>query len=259
MKRSDLICENSEIDYDIGEASVHTYFSHGTKYTETLIPRNCGYERPGRYYTIYDGEGDVKKCAADILSSLISCRRALVSGLGNKNVCSDSLGAKALKYIPATAHLSEHSEFKELDMREVFVLETGVTGKTGIESSERIACMAAFTKAEAVIVIDSLACSETERLCSTIQITDTGIAPGSGVGNDRKALNSDSCGVPVIAVGVPTVIDLDSIRGGSGSGLMVTPRNIDSVTERFAYIIGTAVSSALNPTLTEEEIRSLII
>lgn len=92
---------------------------------------------------------------------------------------------------------------------------------------------------------------------TTVQITDSGIAPGSGVGGSRRPLNKEIMGSKVIAVGVPTVIDLDTVTDAVSSPMMVTPRDIDGVIERFSEIIAMGVNSALNPTLTKEEIEML--
>lgn len=260
MKRTDLICESAEINSGAGTASVHDGELYGTPYTETVVSEQSGNIAPGRYITLFTEKGDIRRSLTSFLKQFIPPGSVLVAGLGNENICSDSLGTRALRFIPATAHLSGHPEFSELGMRSVWVIEAGVTGKTGMESSSRIACTAGYVGAGAVIAIDSLACAEINRLCTTIQLTDTGIAPGSGVGNDRRALNRQTAGVPVIAIGVPTVIDLDSVTGDStGSGLMVSPRNIDLLVSEFAEIIGISVSRALNPGLSEKEIRSLIL
>ena len=263
MGRTDLVFECGIMNELTENNSVHNFEMYGTHYININADKDTSEKygiKTGRYITVFTDKGDVKRCLASLLQEFIPGGNVLVAGLGNENICSDSLGVKSLSYIPATAHLAEHREFSELGLRKVCVTEAGVTGKTGIESSERIRCLAELAGAEAVIAIDSLACNDRERLCRTVQITDTGISPGSGVGNDRKALNEDSAGVPVIAIGVPTVIDLSSITGSSDKhGLMVTPRSIDIYTDRLAGIIGGAVSSALNPSLTGEELSSLIL
>lgn len=260
MRRTDLIYEMAEINGFTKEADVHGREMYGTMYSEVNVTKPTDGVAAGRYITLFTEKGNIRGCLTELLRSFIPDGSVLVTGLGNENICSDSLGVKSLRYIPATAHLSGHRDFYELGMRKVYVLEAGVTGKTGIESSGRVACIAEYVEAEAVIAIDSLACADISRLCTTIQLTDTGISPGSGVGNDRKALNADSVGVPVIAIGVPTVIDLDSItESDTHNGLMVTPRNIDILSEKFAETIGISVSRALNPALSEEELRSLIL
>lgn len=260
MRRTDLIFEVSQINGTAKDTTVHRGEAYGTRYIETEITEPIEGVSEGKYVTVFTGSGNVRECLTGLLRSFIPDGSVLAAGLGNEHIGSDSLGVRALKYIPATAHLCRHPEFSDLGMRSVFVLETGVTGKTGIESSVRIACIARYVGVSAVIAIDSLACADIERLCTTIQITDTGISPGSGVGNDRRALNRDTVGVPVIAIGVPTVIDLDALTDSDKhSGLMVTPRNVDILAERFAEDIGIAVSRALNPTLSEAELRSLLL
>ena len=260
MKRTDLIFETAEMKGSTENGSVHGGKMYGTRFSEVNISTAADGLTPGRYITLFTGKGDIRACLTSFISSFLPEGSILIAGLGNENICSDSLGVKALKYIPATAHLAGHKDFRELGLRKVYVLEAGVTGKTGIESSGRVSCIAEYVGAAAVIAIDSLACADIGRLCTTVQITDTGISPGSGVGNDRKALNSETVGVPVIAIGVPTVIDLESItESGSHSGLMVTPRNIDILSDRLAETIGISVSRALNPALSEAELRSLIL
>lgn len=263
MKRSDLICESGIIESEAYGADVHCGELYGTRFTDISVSEDAAREfglKQGRYVTVFTDRGDVGRCVADILKEFIPDGSALVTGLGNPQVCSDSLGVKALAHIPATAHLSGHGDFQSLGLRAVSVLEAGVTGRTGVESSFRTVCTARCIGAQSIVAVDSLACSDISRLCSTVQITDTGISPGSGVGNDRAALDAESAGMPVTAIGVPTVIDLDSISDAADAkGLMVTPRNIDALTERFARIIGNAVSLALNPALSVEELNSLII
>ena len=258
MKRSDLICENGVINDKSKVVFVHNFKCHRTECTETIIDKNISEQlkKPaGKYVTIYCDNGNYSDCFFSILSDFIEPGKVLVAGLGNERICSDSLGAKALRYIPATAHLSHRDEFRELEMREVFVIGTSVAGKTGLESAEQIKCIAENVNAEQIIVIDSLACSDVDRLCRTIQITDTGIAPGAGVGNSRKELNQHITGRKVVAIGVPTVIDY----GNEDCTLMVTPRNIDVLIDEFAKTIGYGISRALNPTLSFEEINALII
>ncbi len=255
MKRSDLICENGVINDKKSDRFVHNFILHRTMCTEFIVDKDLSDatgKPEGRYITLFCDDGDYGECFREIISDFISEGNALVVGLGNERICSDSLGAKSLKYIPATAHLSEHPEFAELGIRKVSVIEPGVTGKTGIESAEQVKCIAEKVNADFIIAIDCLACSETERLCRTIQITDSGICPGSGVGNSRKELSCFTTGRKVIVVGVPTVIDYED-------GLMVTPRIIDVIIDDFSKIIGKGISCALNPTLSEEELLSLTI
>ncbi len=259
MKRSDLICENGVINDNLKADFVHEYKVCGTKCSEITIGRE--HERilgkaPGRYFTLFSEETDCTEAVFRVLSELIPREgSALVVGLGNERISADSLGAKCLRFVPATAHLAVHEDFTALGMRKVYALETGVTGQTGIESARQVRLVAEGVDAAFVIAIDSLACSESERLCKTVQITDAGIEPGAGVGNSREAMNEKTIGRKVFAVGVPTVIDYDA----GGATLMVTPRNIDRITDRCARLLGSAVSRALNPSLSEEELSALIL
>lgn len=258
MKRSDLICENGVINDKKESFFVHKFIYNRTLCEEIIIDEKASEKlgKPvGRYVTIYCDEGDYRECFRKIIADFICGGIVLVAGLGNDKICSDSLGVKTLRFIPATAHLSSLNAFSELNLREIFVIETGVTGKTGIESAEQIKCIAEKKDVDFIIVIDSLACSDTRRLCRTIQITDTGISPGAGVGNQRKELNENTTGKKVIAVGVPTVIDFES----ETENLMVTPRNIDILVDEFAEIIGYGISSALNPSLSRSEINALLL
>ena len=132
---------------------------------------------------------------------------ALVVGLGNWNATPDSLGPKVLENLMVTRHLLELSppELRQ-GLRPVAALAPGVLGLTGIETGEIIMGVVSRIGAKAVICIDALASRSVDRLCSTIQISDTGINPGAGVGNRRLAINRETLGIPVIALGVPTVV-----------------------------------------------------
>lgn len=133
----------------------------------------------------------------------------LVVGLGNPEITPDSLGPKTSSRVLATRHISgEIARSTGLDrLRPVAVMATGVTGQTGIETGEYILSIVKRIKPNAVVVIDALASRRLERLGCTLQISDTGISPGAGVGNHRTKINKETIGVPVIAIGVPTVVD----------------------------------------------------
>lgn len=153
-------------------------------------------------------------------------------------------------------------------------LRPGVLGTTGIEAAEAVLSLTERLQPAAVIAVDALASRRTERVCAALQLSDSGIVPGSGVGNHRAALNRDTLGVPVIAVGVPTVVDaatlaadlleaagigdIDPERLRSGQqGLMVTPRDIDLQVRELGKVIGYAINWALQD-LEIEEINALL-
>ena len=154
----------------------------------------------------------------------------------------------------------------------------GVLGTTGIETAESIEGIAERIKPSCVIVIDALAARSTERLGTTVQITDTGVSPGSGVGNKRNRIDKNSIGVPVIAIGVPTVVDAatmaaDALQNAGMSEeeterllrsseenelMMVTPKEIDNVIDRAAALVAMSINSALQPDIPAEDILAIV-
>jgi spore protease len=167
----------------------------------------------GDYITMYCPEMD-SDTEIGVLCNIISKMfpksenaKTLVVGLGNENITPDSLGVRAAGKVLATAHFKKMENFheQELNLSEVYVIQPGVMAQTGLESAQYVKSIADEINPDCLVVIDSLACGERERLGCTIQVTDTGISPGSGVKNERKEFSKDVFGVPVIAVGVPTV------------------------------------------------------
>lgn len=186
----------------------------------------------------------------------------LVVGLGNQSVTPDALGPRAAGLVLATRHIQgEFSRSAGLEnLRPTAVFIPGVLGQTGVESSEMVKGICEIVKPVAVIVIDALAARSVSRLGCTVQICDTGISPGSGVGNNRMALNRDTLGVTVIGLGVPTVVDARTVaveltgrrEAGDevtprGSEMMVTPREIDLIIRRASQLVAMAVNAALQP------------
>lgn len=142
------------------------------------------------------------------LHKLDKSNKTLVVGLGNWNVTPDALGPKVVNKILVTRHFFEaYKKTEDETMANVSAISPGVMGLTGIETGEIIKGIVEKTKPDLVIAVDALASRKMERVSSTIQISDTGISPGSGVGNKRKGLNKEYLGIPVIAIGVPTVVD----------------------------------------------------
>ena len=140
----------------------------------------------------------------------------LVVGLGNLHVTPDALGPKVISYIDITRHLLNYApEFIDKDTRPVSAISPGVLGTTGIETFEIVKGVIDNTSPKLIIVIDALASRSIERISNTIQLADTGISPGNGVGNKRKDLSKDTLGIPVIAVGVPTVVEAATIAADS--------------------------------------------
>ncbi len=196
----------------------------------------------------------------------------LIAGLGNADITPDALGPKTVEAILATRHISkELSQSLGLgELRSVSVISPGVLGKTGIETAEIIKGVVGEVNPSAVIVIDALASRRLSRLGCTVQIADTGITPGSGVGNARNEISKASLGVPVIALGVPTVVDASTLAndllGGeeandvieNGSDMMVTPKEIDTVIAHAADLVALSINCALHPHLSPEVLMALV-
>ena len=176
--------------------------------------------------------------------------------LGNPDITPDAVGPLAAEHILATRHLKDAMPETFQGFRPVAVLRTGVLGTTGVESAALTAAVVGQVKPDAVVAVDALAAREASRLCRSVQITDAGIVPGSGVGNTRFALDRQTLGVPVVAVGVPTVIDARALCPGATSPeeLFVTPRDVDSRVRTAARLVGYAVNMALHDGLTAEDI-----
>lgn len=183
----------------------------------------------------------------------------LVACLGNKAITPDAIGPETANRLIVTRHLKGSLPRDFAAFSSVAVLRTGVLGTTGIESADALKAVCDRIRPDCVIAVDALASAEFPRLCRNIQICDSGISPGSGVGNDRKALNRDTLGVPVIAVGVPTVIDAACLSDDETlSGSFVTPRNIDELVSSTAKLIAYGINLALHPGLTVEDVDLLV-
>ncbi len=185
-------------------------------------------------------------------------KNALVVGLGNTDITPDALGPLACNRVLATRHLSNKLKHDlGLDkLKSVCCLTPNVLGKTGIESYDLIIAAADKIKPDIIIALDALAARDPDRLCRTIQISNSGITAGSGVKNARKPLNKDTVGIPVIAVGIPTVIDANSFFD-SQENMMVTPKEIDLLVEKASEILARAINIFLQPKLDIDIIESL--
>lgn len=184
---------------------------------------------------------------------------ALVVGLGNRAITPDAVGPHAMESVLATRHLQAQDMELFSALRPVCILSPGVLGTTGIEAARMVKAVAADLKPDVVLAVDALACAEPERLCRTIQISDTGITPGSGVGNHREALDRETLGVPVIALGVPTVMDIRTVSDSVKlEGLFVTPRDIDTTVSDFSKLAGYAINLALQPELSIQDLDLLL-
>lgn len=196
----------------------------------------------------------------------------LVVGLGNRSMTPDAIGPLTLEYLLVTRHMVRTLPRQFSSFTPVSAIATDVLGRTGMDASELIRGAVAQVHPAAVIAVDALAARDKDRLCATVQLSNTGLIPGSGVGNHRRAVNAESLGVPVIAVGIPTVIDAHTLCvdlleeagkgdfdvGHRGENLFVTPRDIDQRVRELSRLLGYAVNAALQPNLTEDDITGLL-
>ena len=173
----------------------------------------------------------------------------LFCGLGNRLLSADAVGPAAFDRVIATRHLklSNPEVFDKASLFDVSSVSPGVTAQTGIEACNIIKSVIASEKPDLVIVADALAAKSKERLARTVQISNTGISPGAGMGNYRKELSRQSLGTEVIAIGVPTVIDADRLLKNKNVDMVVTPSDIDTVIDVFSNIISSAINICLHP------------
>lgn len=203
----------------------------------------------------------------------------LVLGLGNRRMTADALGDRVVSGVMVTRHLQEWVSDGGEKLRSVCAMSPGVMGVTGMETAELAMGLVERLKPAAVIVVDALAAMETDHIGTTIQLTDAGIRPGSGVGNHRAGITADVLHVPVVAVGIPMVvysstIVRDALRhilaaesteeeahrmaeqltSGVTGDLVVTPRNIDELVAGLADMLALAINSALQPAYSIDEL-----
>lgn len=215
--------------------------------------------------------GESYECLSAQLAELLPpSGTVLVAGLGNLSITPDALGPKTAAMIPATRHIAGELERATggASLRSCAVMAPGVLGQTGVEAAELIGAVCRSIRPSAVVAVDALASRSLGRLGCTVQISDTGIQPGAGVGNCRPSISRRELGVPVIAVGVPTVVDAATLAadltGGhpddlapEGRSMIVTPREIDLLIDRAARLLALAINHALHPTIDPEELLAL--
>lgn len=230
----------------------------------------------GKYYTLEFKNiqnivdfCDIEKAIFKALDNLLPKKREniLVVGLGNTEITSDSIGPLVSKKILATRHIA--GEFAKSigleNLKSVAVMAPNVLGKTGIEVCELVKGAVNTVSPDAVIVIDALCSKSVNRLFSCIQLCDNGISPGSGVKNSRKELSQKTLGVPVVAVGVPTVVDALTIafeltgkEAEHHTDMIVTPKDADLLCQRISDCLSQALNIFLQPDTDREVILSLV-
>ncbi len=240
----------------------------------------------GKYITIEMNAFSDESAASDgRINALVNALNMLipegngscfVAGIGNVNITADALGPETTSHILATRHINNELKrqigFSD-SLRSVSVVSSGVLGQTGIETGEYIKSLADTVKPDFVITIDALAAGSVKRLGTTVQMSNTGIAPGSGIGNKRARIDEKSLGVPVIAIGIPTVVDsvqlskeLLKVRDDAFNdniyekidSLIVTPKDIDLLIKNASYLLGFSLNCALQPTLSRDEVYTFM-
>lgn len=290
MIRTDLAveaCLNAEQEQLPG-IETKTYDKNGVPVEEIRITSDEAFYKTGKpkgsYFTLYsdpfgedaeDGELLAKSICSVLQTMLPKQGHVMVVGLGNRDITPDALGPLVVEETFATRHFTEEAA-KQMGigpLRPVSALAPGVLGQTGFEVQEILQAVSGQAAPSCMIVIDALAAGEARRLGTTVQLCNTGISPGSGVQNRRREISRGTLGIPVIAIGVPTVIDASSLGESllgkelddrekertepQGNPMIVTPRDIDRLIRRAAHIIALAVNMALQPNLKIGELLYL--
>lgn len=275
--RTDLATEATiKTPVSAKDVAIHTHKNGEVTLTYTHIRTEAGEAAVGKprgqYVTmdlppLSDSDEELREHATllgEELKRLLPPRGCvLVVGLGNETITPDAVGPATAKLVLATRHIEgEFARASGLsDLRPTAVVRAGVVGETGVETAELIRGVCRTVQPAAVIAVDALAAASPERLGTTVQMSDGGIAPGAGVGNHRAALDCHTLGVPVIAMGVPTVVDAAGLFAGKEAEalryMMVTPREIDLIVHRCARLIAMSIHKALHPAYDPLELMSL--
>lgn len=297
IERSDLACEITGEGRSLcSGAEWKTREAAGFAISELIISTKEAAERLGkpcgRYLTVECGRidrlsasdrqalshllagelrGTVQRLTNKVVNSNLS---VFVAGLGNADLTPDAIGPQTMRRLTATRHLRQYERelYRAAGCSALSALAPGVLGQTGIETSELLRGAVNTTHPDVILVIDALTARSCDRLCATVQLSDTGIEPGSGVGNHRRAITYKSMGVPVIALGVPTVVNSatlvwDAINEAGmdgedprlqkvlerGKSFFVSPKESDLICESVAELFARAIGLAFTEGLIEME------
>ncbi len=264
----DAVCVENEKGERLCGKPVGTYMTLNTGEVWNMDKRN--FEQMAKA---------IGKCINDIFPKRGLC---LVVCLGNEKIVADAVGPMTAKSIVVTRHIKKKDKelFDSLGLGEVACVVTGVMGNTGAETLELVRGCVGELCPSGVIVVDALASSDLSRLAKTVQITDTGICPGSGVGNNRQEISKRTLGVPVIAVGVPTVVEtsalcldllldvlgdenetysrIESRLKGGVQNSFVCPKETDKIVNTIAKLIGYGINFAMHEEMTMDEMDEFL-
>lgn len=285
QKRTDLALEIHELRGEKSGITVEEAEKNGLQVTTATINSGEGEKlsgkNAGKYITVDIGNlrridkkafETVAKTVSEEIKMLVPDLNGcvLVAGLGNENITPDSIGPKTVEKLLVTRHIEnlDPTLFKSAGFGCVAAISPGVLGQTGIESAEIIKSVCSSIKPICVIVIDSLASRRLNRLATTVQLSDGGISPGSGVANKRAELSERTLGVPVVSIGVPTVVDaatlaydlleehlgtdgsfsseIEQLLVGEGKNMFVTPKDNDIIAEETAKLLSASINLALH-------------
>ena len=247
----------------INVTRVRIYNENGEKALGKAQGTYVTIETPQIRYSVEEYNKAVEIIAKELADMAGNTSLTLVAGLGNREITPDALGCEVVSGLLVTNHMKQYMDktFAQ-ELKAVCAVAPGVLGTTGIETVQIIKGITDTVKPDLVIAVDALAAADIKRVCTTIQIADTGIQPGAGVGNNRKGLNHETLGVKVIAVGVPTVIDAAAITNEQIpeelAPLMITTKDIDLVIEKMAKAVANGINKALQPKLSLKDIEGLI-
>jgi len=284
--RTDLACESCAASGNIPGTSCRRHEKYGLEITDLQVQNEEGTkhtgQRVGRYTTIacppirYWEEEQIDNTAS-VLSALLrdyaktalgapvtSAAKILIAGLGNRDITADAVGPRTADKITVTGHLKDEDEiFEKVGCCRIFAMHPGVQGQTGIAAARLIQSAAAALQPDIIIAVDALAARSTSRLAATIQITDTGIRPGSGIGSQLEEISRDTVGCAVIAVGVPTIVDSSTLiydaleRAGTKEiseplqkilqnerSFFVSPRDSDIIIEEVSTVLSKGINKA---------------
>ncbi len=305
-KRTDLALETRELHAEAGKSDgliTTEREENGLHVTVLEVKPGKGEQQSGKpagtYVTveigaIWNAPSETFQAAAALLSkelrALLPEKRGcvLVAGLGNERITPDSIGPRVVSGVLVTRHIRvlDRSLFESARFGETAAVAPGVLGQTGIESAEIIRSVVQSIHPSCVIAVDALASRRLSRLASTVQLSDSGIHPGSGVSNARAALSSETLGVPVISVGIPTVVDagtlaydlleelaqeegipqddpkfdrvVEKLLSGAGKEFFITPRDNDTIAAGASKLISHAINLALHEDMTQEELSEYL-
>lgn len=253
--------EDYDKERDIRVSRVRIETENGARAMGKPVGDYLTLEAPGLSEEDEDYHREVSEVLARYIREMVGEKKQsiLVVGLGNRDVTPDALGPWVVNNLMITRHIIREfgaRAFGKEQMHQVSAIVPGVMAQTGMETFEIVKGIVEETHPDWVIAIDALAARSSKRLNRTIQLCDAGINPGSGVGNHRNGLTRDNLGVPILAIGVPTVVDAATIiydATGDRSkiapnlnGMFVTPKNVDEMIKRLSYTISEAINIALD-------------